>query len=138
MHKISGETSKYALYIFQSSSWDCVHFGSSSWDFVHYSKSIMGFFAFSEDPHGILCIFGSSSWHFVHFWNFLMAKHTDVHFILSLFLYKIHAFATYILIDCGYHWLQEELPKMHKIPRGTSKSTQNPTRIFQKCTKSHD
>jgi hypothetical protein len=60
------------LYIFQNSSWDCVHFGSSSWDFVHYSKSIMGFCAFSEDPRVILGIFGSSSYNFVHFWKFLM------------------------------------------------------------------
>jgi hypothetical protein len=94
------------LCIFQSSSWDSVHFGSSSWDFVHYSKPIMGFCAFSEDPGGIVCIFGSSSWDFVHFWNFLMAKHTHVHFILSLFLYKICVFTTCILIDCGYRWLQ--------------------------------
>jgi hypothetical protein len=35
----------------------------------------------------------------VHFWNFLMAKHTRVHFILSLF-------STCILIDCGYRWPQ--------------------------------
>jgi hypothetical protein len=34
--------------------------------------------------------------------------------------------------------LYEELTKMHKIPRGTSKYAQNPTMIFQKCTKSHD
>jgi hypothetical protein len=34
--------------------------------------------------------------------------------------------------------LYEELPKMHIIPRGTSKYAQIPTRNFQKCTKSHD
>jgi hypothetical protein len=27
---------------------------------------------------------------------------------------------------------------MHKITEGTSKYGQNPTRIFQKCTKSHE
>ena len=32
----------------------------------------------------------------------------------------------------------EKLPNMHKIPWGTSKYAQNPTRIFQKCTKSHE
>jgi hypothetical protein len=32
----------------------------------------------------------------------------------------------------------EKLPNMHKIPGGTSKYAQNPTRIFQKCTKSHE
>jgi hypothetical protein len=38
--------------------------------------------------------------------------------------------------DCMlYH---EEIPKMHKIPWGTSKCAKNPMRIFQKCTKSHD
>ena len=31
----------------------------------------------------------------------------------------------------------EELSKMHKIPRGTSKNAQNPMRNFQICTKSH-
>jgi hypothetical protein len=59
-----------------------------------------------EVPHIILCIFGSSSWDFVHFGNFLMANHTRVHFILSLFLYKIRVFATCILIDCCHRWLQ--------------------------------
>ena len=32
----------------------------------------------------------------------------------------------------------EEIPKMHKIPRGTSKNAQNYMRNFQKCTKSHE
>ena len=32
----------------------------------------------------------------------------------------------------------EELPKMHKIPRCTSKTAQNHMRNFQNCTKSHD
>jgi hypothetical protein len=81
-------------------------FGRSSWDIVHIWKFLMGFCAFLEVPHIILCIFGSSSCDFVHFWNFLMAKHTHVHFILSLFLYKIRVFTTCILIDCGYRWLQ--------------------------------
>jgi hypothetical protein len=31
-----------------------------------------------------------------------------------------------------------ELPKMYKIQRGTSKNVQNPTRNFQKCTKSNE
>jgi hypothetical protein len=31
-----------------------------------------------------------------------------------------------------------ELPKMHKIPWGTYKSAQNPTRNIQKCTKSQE
>ena len=69
-------------------------------------KFPMGFCAFSKDPRGILCIFGSSSSDFVHFWNFLMVKNTHVHFILSLFFYKIRVFATCILTDCGYRWLQ--------------------------------
>jgi hypothetical protein len=120
------EVSPVILGIFGSFSWDCVYlrvprgnvyileippgivciFGRSSWDFVHIWKFLMGFCAFLEVPHIILCIFGSSSWDFVHFWNFLMAKYTHVHFILSLFLYKIHVFATYILIDCSYRWLK--------------------------------
>ena len=79
---------------------------SQSWDFVHFREILVGLCAFLEVPHIILCIFGSSSWDFVHFWNFLMAKHTRVHFILSIFLYKIHVFATCILIDSGYRWLQ--------------------------------
>jgi hypothetical protein len=104
------------LCTFGSSSWDFVHFESSSCDFVqfwkffvgfvHFWKFLISFYAFMEVLHGILCIYGSSSWDFVHFWNFLMAKHTRVHFILSLFLYKIRVFATWILIDCGYRWLQ--------------------------------
>jgi hypothetical protein len=32
----------------------------------------------------------------------------------------------------------EELPKMYKFPRGTSKNAQNDMRNFQKCTKSHE
>jgi hypothetical protein len=32
----------------------------------------------------------------------------------------------------------EELPKMPKITGETFKYAQNPTRIFRKCTKSHD
>jgi hypothetical protein len=32
----------------------------------------------------------------------------------------------------------EELPKMPKITGEASKYAQNPTRIFRKCTKSHD
>jgi hypothetical protein len=32
----------------------------------------------------------------------------------------------------------EEIPKMHKIPCGTSKNAQNHMRNFQKCTKSHE
>jgi hypothetical protein len=76
----------------------------------------MGFCAFSEDPRGILCIFGSSSQDCAY----LRVPHGSVyilevprgilcifvHFILSLFVYKIHVFATCILIDCGYRWLQ--------------------------------
>jgi hypothetical protein len=46
-------------------------------------------------------------------------------------------------LDFGWGTLKyaqsyEELPKMHKIPRGTSKYAQNPRRNFQKCTKSHE
>jgi ATP phosphoribosyltransferase len=32
----------------------------------------------------------------------------------------------------------EEIPKMHKIPRGTSKNAQHYMRNLQKCTKSHE
>jgi hypothetical protein len=32
----------------------------------------------------------------------------------------------------------EEIPKMHKIPWGTSKNAQNYMRNFQKCTKCHE
>jgi hypothetical protein len=74
------------LYIFQSSSWDCVHLGSSSWDFVHYSKSIMGFCAFSEVPHGILCIYGISSWQSIHM------SISSFHFFSTKYVFLQHAY----------------------------------------------
>jgi hypothetical protein len=33
------------------------------------------------------------------------------------------------------HKSHEELPNMHKIPKGSSENAQNPMRNFQKCTK---
>jgi hypothetical protein len=83
-----------------------VHISEFLMGLCTFRKFLMGFCALFEVNHGILCIFGSSSWDFVHLWNFLMAKHTHVHFILSLFLYKIRVFTTCILIDCGYRRLQ--------------------------------
>jgi hypothetical protein len=105
----------------------------------------MGFCAFSEDPHGILCIFGSFSCDFVHFWKFLVGFCAFLE--VPRWILYIYGSSTW---DCVYLGVPRGIvyilevppgilcPKMHKIQRGTSKNAQNPTRNFQKCTKSQE
>jgi hypothetical protein len=73
------------LYIFESSSWDCVYFGSSSWDFVHFRKILVGFCAYLEVLRGILCIFGISSWQSIHMFI------SSFHFLSTKYVFLQHA-----------------------------------------------
>jgi hypothetical protein len=126
MQNIPLGTSKNAQDVFgtclvlsvKSSSWDCVYLGVPR-----------GIVYILEVPPEILCIIRSHSWDFVHFRKILVG------------------FCALFEVENAQNPMRNfqkgtkshiELPKMYKIPRETSKSAQNQTRIFKKCTKSNE
>jgi hypothetical protein len=102
--------------------------------------SLVGFCAHLEVPHGILCIFGSSSYHFVRLWKFLMGFYAVLEFPHGkAYTCPFHPFTFSLQNTCFYDMRNfqkctkshEELPNVHKIPRGSSKNAQNPMIDFE-------
>jgi len=72
-------------------------------------------------------------------WSFELVAASDSR-NQSVCMLQKHVFCREKVIGWNGHVyaFHEEIPKIHKIPWGTSKNAQNYMRNFQKCTKSHE